>query len=288
MFPLRLAIQSILKEFWINLLTVLSIGALLMMLFAVGTIVYNIEIMTRRLPERLSILVFLKDHTPEGDLKVIEARFKSEPLVRSVEFISKDKAMNNLKKTFKEDDFILKGITDNPLSDSFEIRLKGNNLSVNDVKGFIDKIRALKNVDDVEHGGKLLESVYAFKQGLRVLGIFTGVIFATAVIFICYSTVRLLFYRRLDEIEIYRLLGATKAFVRAPFFIEGAVIGFIGGVLGTILLWILNNYLIGRIMVNIPVFSFISVPVGSLYFMPALGFVLGLSGVGFALGRLKY
>ncbi|KJU84124.1 cell division protein FtsX [Candidatus Magnetobacterium bavaricum] len=288
MFPLRLAIQSILKEFWINLLTVLSIGALLMMLFAVGTIVYNIETMTKLLPERLSILVFLKDHTPESDLKVIEARFKSEPLVRSVEFISKDKALNNLKKTFKEDDFVLKGITENPLSDSFEIKLKGNNLSVNSVKEFIDKIRAIKSVDDIEHGGKLLESVYAFKQGLRVLGIFTGTIFGIAVIFICYSTVRLLFYRRMDEIEIYRLLGATRAFVRAPFFIEGAGIGFMGGVLGTILLWILNNYLIGRIMINIPVFSFISLPINALYFIPVLGLVLGLGGVVFALGRLKY
>ncbi|MBF0337873.1 MAG: FtsX-like permease family protein [Nitrospirae bacterium] len=288
MFPLRLAIQSILKEFWINLLTVLSIGALLMMLFAIGTIVYNIETMTRQLPEKLSILVFLKDNTTESDIKVIEARFKSEPLVRSVEFISKDQALNNLKKTFKEDDFVLKGITENPLSDSFEIKLKGNTLNVSSVKEFIGKIKTLKNVDDIEHGGKLLESVYAFKQGLRVLGIFTGTIFGTAVIFICYSTVRLLFYRRMDEIEIYRLLGATRAFVRAPFFIEGAVIGFMGGVLGTILLWILNSYLIGRIMVNIPVFSFIAVPFVALYFMPVLGLVLGLGGVVFALGRLKY
>ncbi|MBF0344502.1 MAG: hypothetical protein HQL06_09765 [Nitrospirae bacterium] len=288
MFPLRLAMQSILKEFWINMLTVLSIGTLLMMLFAVGTIVYNIETMTRQLPERLSILVFLKENTQEGDIRVLDAKFKSEPLVRSVEFITKERAMNDLKKVFKQDEFILKGLTDNPLYDSFEIKLKGNNLNVHDVKGFIEKIRALKNVDDVEHGGTLLESVYALKQGLRVLGTFTGTIFSVAVIFICYSTVRLLFYRRLDEIEIYRLLGATRAFVRAPFFIEGATIGFTGGLLGAILLLILNKYLIERVMVKIPVFSFIAAPVNSLYSLPVLGLALGLGGVVFALGRLKY
>ena len=66
---------------------------------------------------------------------------------------------------------------------------------------------------------------------MRTDGLVLVTILSTGIIFVCYSTVKILFYRRTEEIETFKLLGATKGFIRTPFFIEGAVIGACGGLL---------------------------------------------------------
>jgi len=57
------------------------------------------------------------------------------------------------------------------------------------------------------------------------IGLILTMVTISGIIFICYSTVKILFYRRKEEIETLKLLGATRAFIRTPFVIEGGVIG---------------------------------------------------------------
>jgi cell division transport system permease protein len=287
-FTVKLAIQSILNEKWINVLSVMTIGVVLFILFAVLSAAYNIELMTKSLPEKLTVMVFLKGGTSRDSASRLEKALRGNPVVKSVRFITKDEALEELKGTFKGGDHMIKGLGENPLFDSFEVKLSSGGSRMEDVKKFILKVRAFNEVDDVEYGETFLTSLYSLKRGLRVLGVSTVVAFTFAIVFICYSTIRILFYRRKDEIEIFKLLGATKSFIRAPFFIEGSVIGLAGGVVGAMMLVLLYRFVFKSLLSDVALLSLIEVPSYLVYALPPFGMTIGLAGAAFALGKLKY
>ncbi|MBF0318420.1 MAG: ABC transporter permease [Nitrospirae bacterium] len=288
MFSLRLALQSIFKEKWMNILSMLSIGVMLFILISVAIVVYNVEMLTAQLPERLTLVVLLKEDVEGEEIKAIQTAIRADQTVKSITFVSKEKALEDLKKVFKKDDFILKGFGENPLFDSFDVRLKSEGVKKDEVKRLIQNIKSIHGVDDVEYGEALMDSIYALKGGLRALGLSIGIIFVCSVTFICYATVKILFYRHKDEIEIYKLLGATRWFVRVPFFMEGSIIGLLGGAIGSGMLLGFYSYFIKKLMVDIPMFTIISIPMQFLYMLPVFGLFLGLGGAVLALGRLKY
>lgn len=133
-----------------------------------------------------------------------------------------------------------------------------------------------------------MESVYSLKDALRVLGFTVGAVFFFAILFISYSTVKILFYRHKEEIEVFKLLGASKVFIRMPFLFEGLLIGLFGGIFAAMMFFGVYYFIIQRLIMVVPVLSFIDVPLHYIYTLPLFGSVLGLPGAAFAIGKLKY
>jgi cell division transport system permease protein len=107
-------------------------------------------------------------------------------------------------------------------------------------------------------------------------------------VFVCYSTVKILFYRKNREIETYKLLGATRGFIRAPFIIEGAVVGLSSGILSLAGIFSLYYVIIYKLSFAIPLFKTIVFPINMSFFLPLIGLLIGMTGAFFAIGRLKY
>ncbi len=288
MFSLKLALQSIFKEKLINFISMLSLSIGLFILFVIFLSVYNVERLTDRLPGRFSVMIYLKDYVTEKNIDRIESLLQKDPLVNNIKFISKKQALDDLKNTLKDTYYIFEGLNENPLSDSFDVRLKHGSFSINTVNNFIKKFGEMKEVDDIIYGEKFLESIYSIKNGVKLLGLLITVFFTAAIIFICYSTVKVLFFRHGEEIEIYKLLGATKNLIRSPFLIEGFIIGFIGGILCTLVLFLIDYFLLNRLVLTIPLLSSLILPLPVLYIPPLLGSFLGFSGAAIALGRIRY
>jgi len=143
-------------------------------------------------------------------------------------------------------------------------------------------------VTEVNYGEKFLSTLDTIKKGVKAIGLFFAVILSTGIIFVCYSTVKILFYRRSEEIETFKLLGATKGFIRTPFLIEGAVIGACGGLLSLVGCFSLYYIFLLRLSMTMPVFKAILFPVDLFLPLPVLGMLLGLAGAVIALGRLRY
>ncbi|MEO5358726.1 MAG: FtsX-like permease family protein, partial [Nitrospirae bacterium YQR-1] len=142
--------------------------------------------------------------------------------------------------------------------------------------------------DDVEFGQAQMESLSALKRGVRTIGITLSCTFACAVVFISYTTVKILFYRRKEEIEIYKLLGATRGFIRLPFFMEGSIVGFCGGLGGAVLLQVINKVTLSKLTAEIPLFAVVNIPFTVFLLFPVIGLMLGLGGAVLAVGRIKY
>jgi len=287
-YAFRLAVSSILHERWINLLSILTIAAGL--LFTAITIfsVYNIDLATKKLPEKFSMMVYLNDNLSPEELEKIINTTRQDVDVKTVKYISKDEAIKELKTTFKDTDYLLEGLGENPLPDSIEVKLKGEAVGHENVKRLTAKLNGMNGVNEIEYGEKFLSSLYSIKIGMKTIAIAFVMIMSAGMIFVCYSTVKILFYRKNEEIETYKLLGAKKGFIRAPFIIEGAVIGLCSGLLSFIGIVSLYYMLIFRPSLTIPIFKAIVFPTDVALFLPLIGLVIGTVGAAIAIGRIRY
>jgi cell division transport system permease protein len=287
-YALRLALQSILHEKWINLLSILSIATGLLIAAVTALSLYNINATMKRLPEKVSMMLYLKDNLSREKIEHIMDTVKKKPSVDTVKYISKDEALRELKTVFKDASYILEGLGENPLHDLIELKLKGEAVGPETAKRLASEMAKIEGVNDVEYGEKFLSSLYFFGIGMRAAGILFIIVMFGGVIFVCYSTVKILFYRKKDEIETHKLLGATKKFIRAPFIIEGAVIGLCGGLLSLVGILSLYYIVFLKLSLSIPLFKAIIFPVNLSLLLPFAGFLLGMTGAAIAIGRIRY
>jgi cell division transport system permease protein len=287
-YAFRLALQSILHEKWINLLSVLTITAGLLIASFTALSLYNVNATMKRLPQKVSMMLYLRDNLSREKVENILDTAKKNSAVETVKYISKDEAIKELKAVFKDASYILEGLGENPLHDSIEIRLKGEQALPETAKRLAAEMAKMQGINDVEYGERFLSSLYSFGIGIKAAGILFIVIMVGGVIFVCYSTVKILFYRKKEEIETYKLLGATRGFIRAPFIVEGAAIGLCGGLLSLIGILLLHYVVFLKLSLSIPLFRAIIFPISLAPLLPLTGFLLGMTGAAIAIGRIRY
>ena len=287
-YSFRLAVQSLLHDKWINLLSVLTIAVGLLFTAITLLTVFNISLATKDLPEKFSIMLYLKEDLPQQDIETLMKTARKDPSVEKVKYITKEEAWKELKASLKNTDYVLEGVGENPLPDTVEIKMKSETISPETVKKLTASLKAIKGVSEIEYGEKFLTSIYSLSMGIKTVGAILIIIMSAGTLFVCYSTVKILFYRKNREIETYKLLGASKGFIRAPFIIEGAVIGLSGGVLSLIGIFILYYLVLLKVSLAFPIFKSFIFPINMLYALPAAGLLLGITGAVFAIGRIRY
>ncbi len=286
-YILQSAFQSLYKEKWINLLSTLAIASSLLIMLITFFLVYNFHIAINRLPELFSMVIYLKDNLSKNDTDKIVYELQQRNDVSGVRYVSKFEALDEFKKTIKGAKAILEGIDDNPLSSYIELKLKKEFISPTSVESISQDIRKIHGIEDIYFGEKIAETIYFLKKSAQGVSIFLFLIISVVVIFISYSTVKILFYRKKEEIEILRLLGATNGFIRAPFIFEGGALGCIGGIFaitGVAIIYLLIKFKFSEIF---PVFESIVMPWIVLPLSILTGCLLGIIGSLIAIGRLR-
>ena len=287
-YSFRLAVQSMLHDRWINFLSVLTIAVGLLFTAITLLTVFNISLATKDLPEKFSIMLYLKEDLSQQDIETLMKTARKDPSVEKVKYITKEEAWKELKASLKNTDYILEGVGENPLPDTVEIKLKSETISPETVKKLTASLKAIKGVSEIEYGEKFLASIYSLSMGIKTIGAILIIIMSAGTLFVCYSTVKILFYRKNREIETYKLLGASRGFIRAPFIIEGAVIGLSGGVLSLIGIFILYYLVLLKVSLAFPIFKSFIFPLNMSYALPAAGLLLGITGAVLAIGRIRY
>jgi len=287
-YAFRLAAQSLLHEKWINLLSILTIAAGLLFIAITVLSVYNVDVATKKLPEKFSMMLYLKDNLSREEIENIINIVGKKGAIETVKYISKDEALKELKAMLKDTVYVLDGLGENPLFDSIEVKLKNVAVSPETEKRLAVELREIKGVGEIEYGEQFLSSLYSVKVGMKTITILFVIIMSVGMIFVCYSTVKILFYRKNEEIETYKLLGATRRFITAPFIIEGAVIGFSGGLISLIGILLLYYTVILKHSLTIPLFKAIIFPINIALFLPLVGLLIGMTGSAIAIGRIKY
>ncbi len=234
---IKKALADIRLNRFLNLITIITISLSILVVSVFLLFFENASRVIESWNQGGRAMIYLKGDFTMDMLPNLKARINTLGEIDEMVFISKSQALEKLKKEMSSKTAFLKTLNENPLPDALEIRMKSYN-SFEEVQKFAQSIKAIEIVEDVEYGqgwlGKFLKIFNLFK----ITGYAMCTLFFLIALFITANTVRLAFYSRQLEVEIMRLVGATETFIKAPFYVEGILQGFFGGILGLIVLLI--------------------------------------------------
>ncbi|MBW2136771.1 MAG: ABC transporter permease [Deltaproteobacteria bacterium] len=281
------ALDNILSN---RLVHAISIGTITISLILFGSFLLffvNINSWMLEWGQSLSMSVYLKDDVDGKGMKRIESFLMKLPGAEYKGFVSKEQARKDLIKALGNQAGLLEGIEENPLPASFEVVFKDMKNSGLDAEGIKKKLEGLDGVDEVQYSEQWMDRFEGLLYILKVGGLVVGSLLCMAVLFIITNTIKLTIYSRKDEIEIYKIVGATDRFIKAPFLIEGAIQGFLGGLLALLFLFLLYTLLSLKpiYLFGLPVIDVVFLPNGYLIWIVFLSLGLGLAGSFIAIGR---
>ncbi len=283
------AVLGLWRSLGVTALAVLTIGIALGLLATFGVAVGNLARVADRIGRDVEISAYLPRGTLEPDGQQRAGEVSALPGIARAEYLTSTQAMAQFHASLGADAVILEGLPADVLPPSIEVRLVPKEWTVTEVRALADRIHAVSGIEDVRYGQQEIERIYALLSFARAVAIVVAGVLCLAVILLVSNTIRLTVYARRDEIEIMSLIGATDAFIRAPFLIEGAIQGFLGGTVASVAIVVLEgvlregirrglSYAYGPIDLEFVPLSFI----GALLL---LGIVLGLIGSVLAVGK---
>lgn len=284
------AVKNFWREKWINALTILTIAIGLLILSTFILITLNMDLTLKHWSKGFGLIVYLRDNITLEEESLLKKYFKQDKDIIEINYISKDQALKELKQTLGAMNTIFEGFEENPLPPSFELKLKREALEPSHIKEKAAHIKQIIGVEDVQYGEKWLSSLNSLSMGMRVITIILGSIIFIAIAFVTYSTIKILFYRRAEEIETLKLLGASRSFIRLPFLIEGLFIGVFSGIIVLLTLLGLYTFATSKIIEFLPSIKGLITffPPETYPLIPLGGAVMSLIGSIFAIGRIRY
>ncbi|HXF91910.1 MAG TPA: permease-like cell division protein FtsX [Nitrospiraceae bacterium] len=219
--------------------TVVAVATTAFTLACVGVFLLlyvNLRIIAGLLQEDIRVMIYLDDGLTAETLAEIEQRLKVDRAVASFTYVSKEQALTEFQAQFPSESHLLEGLGQNPLPASYEITLAPQFRSSDSVRRWAERVQTLPGVAQVEYSRDLIETLAHIVRHIELAAIAAGVILSTASVTIIANTIRLTLYTRRDEIEILRLIGATRAFIRIPYLMEGTFLGGLGSALSLAIL----------------------------------------------------
>jgi cell division transport system permease protein len=238
------AVRDIYKNGYLNAVAVVTIALSVLIVSSFGLFVLNANDIISAWKKGIRIMAYLKPGISNERLLDLELNIRELKGVQQVDFISKVAALDFLKEQMKKQAALLENIEENPLPDAFEISLSPELKKISEIESLADRINGIAGVTDVEFGRLWLRRFANIFSLFRMAAFGIGTLFFGASVFIIGNTIRLVLYSRREEIEIMRYVGATEGFIKTPFYIEGVLLGAMGGVIG------LAGAFIGYLMVS--------------------------------------
>jgi cell division transport system permease protein len=219
------------------LLSALGVITIAFSLFAFGLfalVAVNIRHALRGVEERVEVRAFVAEGTSAEAIATAMADIAAFPEVAKVDYVNQDQALERARKDMSEFSDVFE---DAMLPASLDIHLRPGLRDPGTVKNVADRVKSYEFVDDVRYGEEWVTKLYQLRTVAAGTGLGLGLAFAAVSIIIIGATIRVSVLARAKEISIMRLVGATDAFIRAPFLIDGFMKGIIGGLLALLLTW---------------------------------------------------
>lgn len=226
------------KNLWRHKLTSFSsIFSIFLTLIISGSLIIvsqNTSKVIEYLRDKYKVEVFFKNEITFEKVEEVVSNINKINGVRSTTVISKDDAEKIFKSQFGED--IMKIIGYNPLPISCVVNIVKDDTKTINIASIINKLKSFQEIDEINYQGRIISRIEGYYQlFVRLMTSILIIVFFIS-IFTISNTIRLTIYAKEKLIESLQLIGATRSFVKAPFIIEGILIGFIGSALSSLLL----------------------------------------------------
>ena len=282
-YCLKQGLKNICRNIWFSLASVATISACIFLFCLFFSIIGNIHSMVEHVESSMGITVLFDESLSEDEILARGELIGGRPEIRKMEYVSVEEAWESFKQEyFAGHEALAEGFADdNPLagSASFVLYLK-------DIEQQDELVAYLESLDGVRQVNYSHTTAAGFSSFNRMLGLLSlviiGVLLAVAV-FLINNTISVAAAFRKQESQIMRLIGATNFMIRAPFIVEGVLIGLIGAVIPLAGMYVLYTRTVVYLMERFHILSnmLYFIPIGEIYpLMVLVALVLGV-GIGF-------
>ena len=276
---IRDSFKSVFRNFSLSMAAVACTTITLILVSVAMIVSYNVDSVTNKLEEELTIVVYLKKDVPDEQIENLKTAFVQMKNVEEVEFKDNEDWKLEMKEYSETYSTALDYLDENPLLDSFVVKVK----DVTHLKDTTEDIKEFEYVESANYGEGMAETIItAFRVIEQVtIIIVIALVFVTA--FLISNTIKLTIFSRRSEIEIMRLVGSSNSTIKLPFIFEGFILGFIGSIIpillsiyGYVLIYDhFNGYIISPIITLVKPFNFILI---ISVILLIIGCVIGMFG----------
>ncbi|PKM60886.1 MAG: ABC transporter permease [Firmicutes bacterium HGW-Firmicutes-4] len=287
----RDTMKSIERNNLMSAASVLSVIAALIILGIFLILTINVQEVTKDVESKLELKIFLQSDFTDTQKETIEQALEKSDLIENVTFESAEEALEKFTVSLEDYAPLLSGYNseNNPMPASFVVRVTDPN-DMEEVQTLAMSFED-QGVEYVRYGQEYVEALVSFNKFTNTLSIVVLVVLSMISIFIIYNTIKLTVFARRREIGIMKYVGATNAYIRAPFILEGTLLGLMGAIVAFLIIRITYYYILGLVGGNLflPVDASLASPdavMGQLIFFFLLyGGFIGAVGSVFAIRK---
>lgn len=282
-YCLKQGIKNIFRNKLFSLASISTMAACIFLFGLFYSIVMNVQYMIDEAQDAICVTVFFEPGTSETRINVLGEQIALRPEVASVEYTSGDEAWESFKEVYFEgnEEYAKAFMGDNPLANHSSYAIYLNDVSMQE-----QLTDYLETIPDIRKINKSDLTANSFADFGILVGYISGaivLILLAVAVFLISNTVSVGITVRREEISIMKLIGATDFFVKAPFLVEGILIGLIGAVIPLVGIYYLYENVVAYILDKFSILNSIMVflPVEQVFrsLLP-VGLILGV-GIGF-------
>ncbi|MEI7818609.1 MAG: permease-like cell division protein FtsX [bacterium] len=287
--------KNVFRNAWLSIAAtaIMVITLVIVSFFAFSALFFQNQLTAIR--DKIDLSLFLKDDAGVDDVKRLGEGIRGISNVKAVVYVSKAEALERLRTSSKDGESLAKTATEigNPLPASLEVKTN----SLDNLSGLNDEIKKLpqanliasSSLENSDVRKKVVENIIQISRAVSRVGSVISIAFLVVSLLIIFNTIRMAIFTRREEIDIMKLVGATKWFIRGPFLIEGAVYGIIGATIAITIAFPLVNVarpLFVSYFAAGDVLTFIADRAGLIILsMYSLGITIGVSSSYLAISR---
>ncbi len=235
---LRNVVINILRNKLINFLS-FGIIAFTLLIFGIFSYITNsLESFTQSFSRNIEVIFYFHDSVEQREIDLLIDSLKNNLLVEEVTFNSREQAEVLFSRQFPELKYILSEFKKSPFPASVEVKFKQEYSLSTKVLSYIKEVENLGIIESKQINLDWAKKIMAIKKFVSLVGMFLSGILIFVSAFIIFNVIKLNIFFRKDEIAIFRLVGATDSYIKIPFIIEGALLGFFGSLMAALLLFI--------------------------------------------------
>lgn len=266
---------------WITFATISAVSITLLILGTFFLLALNVNHIAANVENQLEIRVFLDLTAEQEEIDRVEKELKKLPNLQSYEFVDKEEGLQQLKESFEERASLFKGLDEeNPLPHSFVVKV----VNPREIEMAADMIKHIPHVDEVRYlNEQTLQRLFTATNLIKYIGVALIAGLAFTAMFLIANTIKLTIIARRHEIQIMKLVGATNAFIRWPYVIEGLLMGALGAVIPILLLGVGYYFLLEVVKLELYLYFINLLPMYPLVYqlaaiLLAIGAFIGVWG----------
>ena len=253
-YLLKEGIRGIFLHGFMSFAAVCVTVACLLIVGSFSILIYNVNIMVDDLNKTNEILVYVDETLPDAEAGSVGTKINTISNVLQAEFVSREDAL----KSFVEDhqgDEAFSGVDAQDLRHRYVVTLMDNA----QMKQTVAELEQIPGVAKINAAYELAEGFTTLQNMLQIVSVAVISVLLVVSLLIISNTVKLAMYDRRDEIAIMKMVGATNAFIRLPFVVEGFTLGMLGAVLAFGAEWLMYDALLANLasIDTLQLFSFV-------------------------------